>query len=1610
MKKKSALFSLCIILCCALTSFAQQISTDTNVSLEQLIESNFGQGCVEISNISSSVNGNVVGLSSFGFFEKAGSNFPFQDGIVLTTGNANSAGNVQTTSPLNDGDTSWGTDTDLETALGIDNTLNATSIQFDFVSVANQIQFNYILASEEYQQEFPCFYSDGFAFLIRQAGTNDSFTNIALIPGTNIPVNTNTVHEEIVEFCPAENPEFFDGYNIGDTNYNGRTVVLSATANIEPNVTYQIKLVIADQGDQNYDSAVFIEGNSFDAVVDLGPDISTCAASVTLNGDIDNDIATYEWFLNGNLLNGENNPTLNATASGTYKVEVTIEINNTVCLIEDEVVLTLQSEQEIEDISDFILCDDPSNDGIGFFDLSEKTDEILALLPPSVYNITFHETSLDAQNDTNSISTFYQNTVNNQTIYVRIEDVTNGCLAFGSFNLIVNPLPEPLDLSPIEVCEAESADGIASFVLDDITNQVTGGNTNLFVSYHFSEQEAEIGINAIDSPYDAVNPTQQIFVRILDITTGCISVNPITLAIVNLPNVNRDDTHWIDACETDGDGFEIFDLTSVINDILQGATGLEISYHDDFNDAQTGDNPLGNPESYQNIVPFFQIVYVRVFDPETGCSVSVPIELHTDVTETGFNLQNFSICDVPPFDDIAEVSLFEIMDYMINEYDDDYTFIFYLSEEDRTNEENALDINDLYTVVISQTLYVTIVREDCIQLAEIEVVVNQAIFLEPVSVTYCDDQTNDGFTSIDLNSFVVEIIQGVPAASVNYYLTEDDALANENSILPIFANVTNPQQLWVRVTNTQTFCSDVTELNIEVVPLPEVNEPSDILVCVDGGNSATVNLEQNIAEIIDDPSQYNFSYHNNFINAFDDEEAYNNITNFQTETRTVYIRVENAITGCFNIVSQSIYINTLPVIPEITDFENCEGNIANVTEFIFVEKDDEILNGQEDMEVLYFETENEALNGINPINKFSEYQNTDSPQTIFVRVQSIFDPNCFSTASFEIRVGSLPIFNVPVDIFICDDPSNDETVTVDLAEKIEEISENTPLPLDISFHENLLDAENNSNAVPLVYTNSVNPQQLFVRIDNNTNCVAYVSFEINVVQVPETNEALPIEVCDVDYDGEVIFDITQIEFEILNVRQDNIVVSYHVSEDDAINNDNEIPNPESYTNISNPQTVYIRVTNTISTCFRVIPLDLIVNLPPEINEFEVYEICENDANTFDLTEINSVIVNDTSDILFSYYTNENDALASTNSLPSNYEYVSTNDQLVVRVEFVSTGCFITYPFELRINPLPEANQPNNLEACDDDFDGILVFDLSIQDAIVLNGQDSGAFSVSYHNNENEALQNLNPLELNYAAINGEVIFVRVTDNATGCFETTSFAIVIWPKPNVDIPDQVICLDDLPLYVSAETGNPNDTYFWSIGSNATEIDITEIGTYSVTVTSEFGCETTSTFNVIESEPAMIEVIETIDFSDPNNITITVSGIGNYLYQLDDEEPQESNVFTNVTLGYHTITIIDLNGCTEVTRDVVVIDAPKFFTPNGDTIKETWHISGVETLPGTVVHVFDRYGKLMTTLTSSSAGWDGTYNGNNMPATDYWFLANVVSGPKQFEVKGHFSLRR
>jgi gliding motility-associated-like protein len=207
----------------------------------------------------------------------------------------------------------------------------------------------------------------------------------------------------------------------------------------------------------------------------------------------------------------------------------------------------------------------------------------------------------------------------------------------------------------------------------------------------------------------------------------------------------------------------------------------------------------------------------------------------------------------------------------------------------------------------------------------------------------------------------------------------------------------------------------------------------------------------------------------------------------------------------------------------------------------------------------------------------------------------------------------------------------------------------------------------------------------------------------------------------------------------------------------------------------------------------------------------------------------------------------------------------------------------------------------------------------------------------------------------------------------------------------------------------------DSYLWSTGEVMSSIVVDQDGTYTVAITtfhpvSPFlSCTTLKTIQVIESDEAVLDTITIADWTPmTNSITVLVNGLGDYEYSLDNIFYQDSNIFNGLAPGSYLVYVRDKNGCGIISDDVFLLYYPKYFTPNGDGYHETWQIISSRAEPNLEIYIFDRYGKLITSLDPLSLGWDGTYNGNELPSTDYWF--KVIRPDNGKEYRGHFSLKR
>jgi gliding motility-associated-like protein len=1378
---------LCMLYFANWDASSQLLITSEGTLSEEFITRNFITGCAEVSNISSLVNGANKGIASLGSFQKGTSNFPLENGIVLSTGGVSDLGNNLVSPVLGKGDASWGSDLDLEASLGVGGFLNATSIEFDFVTISNTISFRYVFASEEYQDENACNSTfDSFVFLIKELGTNEPYRNIALVPNTNDFIGTGNIRPNLPGLCASQNDAFFESFDDGATNLYGRTKVLTATTAIAPNQSYHIKLVIADQGDQFYDSAVFIEGNTFDASIDLGTDVETCSSDFLLSSNLESPLVNYEWFYEGVEIGGAYQSQYNATESGTYSVRATMPMENEVCVVEDTIEVVLNKEQTIESISDFANCDTNNpGDQVEIFDLSTKNTEILSKLSSSNHTISYHFSEDESKSNSNQITTPIRNTAVREKIYVRAENQSNGCLAYGSFFIQVNEVLLFTAPEPIIVC-SEGNDPLSNTIdFAETTETIQNGNPNRIVSYHESRSNALSGTDAIETPYFLRGSNQTIYFRVEDVRTTCSMVSNVDASVFSRPNITYGD-YIIDGCELTNDGSEVFDITIFENEILGGLADVNISYHKTESDAVLGADSISNTKNYP-VNNFQESVFIRVEDNNSKCASIERIVLATDLLLTGTNIGDFSTCNDSDTDGIGLFDLNVIESKFANGLEG-VSFQFFEDEEKRDRNIEPLDKNTVYTNTNPwrQTLYVRVNSSECEEIADFDLVVQPNFELEPLEVQEVCDEDEDLQMLLNLGTYDAYVSNGIPGTSVRYYLNEYTANNALGSPIPKNYNTTtNPQVVYGRVEN-QNGCVAVNRLEIQILPGPTVSEPSDIYICDDDDDNlfrVGLDLEYKIEEITAaNAEDVSVVFYTSRLDAENETDPITDPGNFETSPREIYARVTNTVSNCFEITSFSIFISPKPIFKTIEPYKVC-ANEEGMGQFLFATKDNEILSGQTAKEVLYFESEEDADARRNPIDKESLYQNTTNPQTIHVRIQNTEDAFCYILNSFEIEANPMPIFNNPTDEEICYTAGENGYVTFDFRTKIYEITEGASQNLEVTFHKSETDANNQRNALDYDYTNDAS-QTIYVRVETEDNCFEIVDFRINLFKTPLLGDAQEYKICDEDYDGKTIVDLTGLDLPILDPRLSNYLTTFYATAND-LSNDISISDPANY-EVDGSTTLYVKIVNNTTGCFAETSLDLVVELPPVYTSISSYEFCETTDNFVNLNEITPSFELAESATLV-YYRSRTDAESQRNGTVNRYQYFATNETVYVRFES-SNGCSYIDQFDLIVNSNPEIVVPQDVVGCDAFGDGSALFDFSsIQDAVLLNGASASDFTITYHNTEENASNGTDVLSVSYRAVDGEQIWFRVENNRTGCWSVDDFYVIVNPLPLLAFP-------------------------------------------------------------------------------------------------------------------------------------------------------------------------------------------------------------------------------
>jgi len=482
--------------------------------------------------------------------------------------------------------------------------------------------------------------------------------------------------------------------------------------------------------------------------------------------------------------------------------------------------------------NDIVICDDDF-DGIAQFDLSINTAEIANGQVGVI--VTYHLTQADANSGDSTLDEIYTNAVTGfQTIFARLTDSVTEDYDTTNFGILVNVLPY-IETNPtpiVEVCD-DDYDGISSFDLVSLDAIILNGQTGITVSYYETQVDADSATNPLASPYNNTTlNTQELIVRLEDDVTFCYSTTPMGLVVVGPPAATTPSN--LEFCDADADGFGVFTLTDANAEITGTSSNLAISYHETLSDAENNLFPIIG--DYNNIVQYQQTIYVRVEDTTISTDCFTYLELIlvvNDVPQIETNPTPLEVCD----NDTDGFALFDLSlanQEVLNGLDSlDFEISYYETPENVVLGENPI-VNPLaYNNVVSfsQSIYVRVenTATECFNTTALTLIVNdtcQVVANQPNNIVICDDDF-DGIAQFDLSINTAEIANGQTNVIVTYHEALSDSYTNTNALISPYDNLSNPQTIYARVTDTASEDYDTTNFDIEVITCQDDGDDND---------------------------------------------------------------------------------------------------------------------------------------------------------------------------------------------------------------------------------------------------------------------------------------------------------------------------------------------------------------------------------------------------------------------------------------------------------------------------------------------------------------------------------------------------------------------------------------------------------------------------------------------------------------------------------------------------------------------------------------------------------------------------------------------------------------
>ena len=1186
--------------------------------------------------------------------------------------------------------------------------------------------------------------------------------------------------------------------------------------------------------------------------------------------------------------------------------------------------------------------------------------------------------------------------------------------------IVIEFYPELTTTDPVNLYKCS---GSGTYIYDLSLNTPivkTGLDPATVVTYHGSQLAAENGTPSLPLNYSSA-ANQTVYVRIKSPNSPCYVVKSFQLLTAPAPVAHQPlDLTLCARSQTLQNG--IFNLAAQTPTVLAGQSNTlnAVTYHTSQANANSGANPLGNTYIAGNNI----VVYVRVQNAtDVNCYSTTSFTLHIEPLPPVDSLENIVLCQ--PY----------ILPPLVNGN--------YFSGPNGTG--TPMTAGD----IITETATIYIFNQpggpdDCSAGSSFKVTIINPLTLSPGSGTYCG-------------------AYALPALENGGYYTAPGGPDGTGTLLPPGTEITTTQTLYVYFKAlSPPFCVIDTDFTVTILPTVNIGEQPDVFDCTsytlpsfngtyyteanaggtqlpagtvitttqtvyayaDSGAPNHCISEQSFKVFIGIETPADISQCNGYTlpelsigNYFTGPAGTGDMIPAGTvleQTTTVYIYVPKANPGGTNCTDNAHFTAYIaqPLIDHLEDVTVCEGftlpTIASGTYYTGPEQSgDELAAG----DII------------------------TSTQTIYIFKRST--ATCYNEDSFVVTINPKPAIDSRSDIDVC---NKYELTTLAVGNYYTGPGgTGTMLPGGTFINETqtIYIYAQGETTPPCVAENHFTITVFHIEADQPANVVACDSYVLPALTVgnyftmpggPSAGEGTIRHAGDVITESTTLYIYTESGERINCIDENSFEITINhtpfiapISNEYACNSFTlEAAPVGNYYTGPNKTGTQLHEGDVISTT-QTIYVYSETGTTPNCSDEKSFTV-----NIFNVDELNDV-TSCQSYVLPQltngrYFTGPNRTGTAMNA----GQLVTTTQTIYINAAAPwSPTCFDESSFEVTIVPEPIAHPVNTTltTVCDEDGtnDGITAFDLTALTTTILGTQTGAEFTVAYYATLADAEAQTNAI---VATIN-TMAFARVNNTLTAsCFDIMPIGIRVNQIPEPAPVGGIICYDSkkqellraytIPSGLSAS----NHTFQWfnedgdQVGTGSSYTAVLP-GEYSVIATNSItGCASAETFvTVSPSEPALISFTITDDFSENQVVTVEATGVGgDYEYQLDHGPWQDSNVFTGVSSGTHTVNVRDKNGCGESTSSALVVNYPKYFTPNGDGFHDTWNIVDLEEDQQAKISIFDRYGKFITQILPKGAGWDGTFNGNTLPSTDYWFVVNYQEDGIQKEFRAHFAMKR